>query len=675
MGEAPEHGRRCHTPVTATNDPVRRLDVPRIVAFGRRNAGKSRALEAIASINFPVSFSSSAHYVTELTMSPGPAFRVTASVRLADPDARVRELCTGHCLADVQRCLDEARAAFPRTDPEGDLSDSVLEICITGPGLFPLRLVDVPGASFTERKEQVEVQRGWSTAVTTAKVTNIIRGYVKPQNTVILAVVAAEDAARACSNTVTVAAQYDPEKRRTLGIVTGADSAANSARSEAYQKLENKLHWGWHLLGGSASTGASVDEAQDPDADDSGIPGPNSGALASLHEALCDLLFHQMQAQIPAVKGSVQASLAERLQSREALGPERPALRDQWFFLVQSAFAFQKLCRDAQQPEYPDDGAAAFFRTGGDAAQLGTRLRCLARAFSQIVHDYGAVGNTVQGYASYPSVPPPSKRLSELLLALQRRPRPTLQHIPLDELRISAKAMAAERGQSPAASARALFRRLAANWKALAWQYVQHALCECRAFVELVFEHLVPAYGHTRDLLVARFVEPFFEECEEALAAKVDELAEPYEKGYCSLSEPTVSEDIPIKKVRGKSYYPVPPSILETVESYYDESQATFTDNVVNLAVERCLVRRIGTLFTPEIVRCMSDEEVAEIASESLHTQAQRKLLEQQIETLTSELDYWRRFRPTKAHFNLVLPSEFQASSALADTMEPAPVK
>lgn len=79
-------------------------------------------------------------------------------------------------------------------------------------------------------------------------------------------------------------------------------------------------------------------------------------------------------------------------------------------------------------------------------------------------------------------------------------------------------------------------------------------------------------------------------------------------------------------------------------------SRTTFTDNIVNLAVERLLVRRLWTLFTPQMVCDLSSEQLREMATEAPHVKARRRVLEQEIEALDAELKYWRRFRPTKAY-------------------------
>ncbi len=49
-----------------------------------------------------------------------------------------------------------------------------------------------------------------------------------------------------------------------------------------------------------------------------------------------------------------------------------------------------------------------------------------------------------------------------------------------------------------------------------------------------------------------------------------------------------------------------------------------FVDDFSVLAVEQCLVGRLPSLFTPEMVQKLSEEDVSGLASETEHTTAQR---------------------------------------------------
>lgn len=72
----------------------------------------------------------------------------------------------------------------------------------------------------------------------------------------------------------------------------------------------------------------------------------------------------------------------------------------------------------------------------------------------------------------------------------------------------------------------------------------------------------------------------------------------------------------------------------------------TFTDNVLNLAIENCLVCHIPEIFTPKIVDSMSVERLRELATESETTSARRQVLKDELKVLRQGLWQCRRYRP-----------------------------
>lgn len=59
----------------------------------------------------------------------------------------------------------------------------------------------------------------------------------------------------------------------------------------------------------------------------------------------------------------------------------------------------------------------------------------------------------------------------------------------------------------------------------------------------------------------------------------------------------------------------------------------TFVDNVLNLAVEQCLIDNLTGILTPEKVNRMSDEKLDKLGSESPDIKSRRKhLLSRQLE-------------------------------------------
>lgn len=75
-------------------------------------------------------------------------------------------------------------------------------------------------------------------------------------------------------------------------------------------------------------------------------------------------------------------------------------------------------------------------------------------------------------------------------------------------------------------------------------------------------------------------------------------------------------------------------------------SRRTFTDNIINLAIESCLVCGIPDILTPTKVDRMSSERLRELAAESEDAESRREHLQEEIDVLRQGLEQCRRYKP-----------------------------
>ncbi|KJZ73242.1 hypothetical protein HIM_07439 [Hirsutella minnesotensis 3608] len=86
--------------------------------------------------------------------------------------------------------------------------------------------------------------------------------------------------------------------------------------------------------------------------------------------------------------------------------------------------------------------------------------------------------------------------------------------------------------------------------------------------------------------------------------------------------------------------------VIDIMETYYELCRQTFTENVLNLVVESCLVRDIPNILTPTEVGLMSAERLNELAAESEDAQSRREQLGTEIDILRQGLEQCRRYKP-----------------------------
>jgi uncharacterized coiled-coil DUF342 family protein len=87
----------------------------------------------------------------------------------------------------------------------------------------------------------------------------------------------------------------------------------------------------------------------------------------------------------------------------------------------------------------------------------------------------------------------------------------------------------------------------------------------------------------------------------------------------------------------------------------------TFTENVINLAVEHCLIYHISDIFTTGKVCEMSDDRLKQLAEESEELRQERESIHRHIKDLKEALDMIRRHRPR------VIPGECPATQLYSE--------
>lgn len=77
-------------------------------------------------------------------------------------------------------------------------------------------------------------------------------------------------------------------------------------------------------------------------------------------------------------------------------------------------------------------------------------------------------------------------------------------------------------------------------------------------------------------------------------------------------------------------------------------SLRVFTDNIMILALENCLISDIPNILTPDKVYDMRDEDAEALAAESEQIQTERNRLQSQLERLRKGLAACRRYAPSQ---------------------------
>lgn len=145
---------------------------------------------------------------------------------------------------DFPRLFEKAKDAMGFASAVNAISSDVLRIEITGPSHPQLTIVDLPGLIHSENATQ--------TAQDVELVSKLVRQYMSNSRSIILAVISGKNdfPNQAVSSR---AREFDPDGRRTLGIITKPDTLPPGSQSEAAfislaRNEQVHLELGWHVV-------------------------------------------------------------------------------------------------------------------------------------------------------------------------------------------------------------------------------------------------------------------------------------------------------------------------------------------------------------------------------------------------------------------------------------------
>jgi GTP-binding protein EngB required for normal cell division len=533
------------------------VNLPQIIVVGDQSSGKSSVLEAISRVRFPVKGDLCTRFATELVLRRASETSIEVTIRFANgiPTPGYVEGRSGpfrrsgfdrNALPEIIEKAEE-HMGIVRGNTKG-FSKDVLRIEIAGPDVFPLTLVDLPGF----------FHAGTSTQSTEGKqiVDQLVESYMKQKNSIILAVVSANQQL-AGQKVLAEAKRHDPTRERTVGVITkpdvprpGSTDQRNAVQLAKNEESAHVLTLGWHVLRNRSEEEETI-EADERDANETlffetgawaHISPANRGA-GNLRKKLSRVLLEHIQRSLPELIVEIETSLRTRQAKLEQLGKPRSSPAQLRSYLIDISETFQRLARDAVDGRYGD---AFFGNIYEDERKLRARLRNLNRAFDVILRTKGAdreiewdadIDQEFNGrdedsssehdafpeylrpYVDLYKFPDPetvteSKIKSELELLAAANQGKEFPGLPKGEVAVQ------------------FFRMQAKPWQEIAEFHLNLVTEFAKAFVERLFNHIVGTDVDTTNAILRLCVDPFFDAIKDRLEAKLIELLRPYTNGY-----------------------------------------------------------------------------------------------------------------------------------------------
>ncbi|KAJ4393762.1 hypothetical protein N0V93_002977 [Gnomoniopsis smithogilvyi] len=665
------------------------VDLPQIIVCGSQSSGKSSTLESLSGISFPTSEGLCTRFATELILRrgddtdinvhiiPGAGRTEKERVELAAFSLRTSDR------RDVSNIIESAKVAMGLTGEGARIfSTDVLRIELASPDQPNLTIVDLPGLFGASDKNQSDEDL--------ELVQNLVTSYMRQHRSIILAVVAADNAF-ANQPVTKFARDIDPRGTRTLGLITKPDKIDHGSDNETYyielaQNLNVKLTLGWHVLRNKSFDTMDDSPEQRDKREAAFFEGsiwerldPSQLGVEALRERLREVLWKQISQGLPGVKTDVQRGIEDCRAKLTQLGSSRDTIKAKQKYLLDISSRLNKLVQAAIYGVYAD----SFFESKpGNTDVFERRLRAnvqkILTEYSSNMTDYGHAMEIVE----------------DDLKPKRCRPHTFIyRHQYLLEVKRSMEECRSRElpGTYNPLVVADLFSRQCNPWKAISQELVE-LIHEAAA---VTFNQIVSKIcdENTRNRLMKGMIQPSLYKLRQQLKNKVDEFLEPhlsvhpisYNEDLVSFvqetqaqrhkrkfdrvalkacgkdtdSAPIMQDKVPLKELLDSLLAETEPDVREysaslaadVAAAYYQIALKKFVDDVSANAVETCLVQCLPDVFSPQIVWDLEEDQIDALGSEDEGTVKNRRELQEKLRVLEDglrELDTFTA-RPSSA--------------------------
>ncbi|KAL7803963.1 hypothetical protein V8C43DRAFT_266461 [Trichoderma afarasin] len=438
----------------------------------------------------------------------------------------------------------------------------------------------------------------------------------------------------------------------------------------------------------------------------SALPLSNRG-VESLRKSLGLALLKQIKSSLPELIRDIDGNLQNRQRRLAKLGTTRTTSDDMRDYLLSTSMAFHKLAEHAVEGRYNDPFFATPSDPEASSKVKLRKLRALLRNLNY-VFDFTMREKGAKYKMNWDEPQPRENPLNgltdeEMLIdALGDIPINSDSYFNLYDFPdpvVEDKSTAFTRIESLASDSQGaefsglpsndfimqLFRDQSEPWQRIAQCHIDNVVERTRLFIYQIFDYILEDDERTRDAILTECVDPFFDSMNNTLKDKLDEIMRPYTSGHGIPLEIEFRAGVWRRKLRRMKsdsadlldknsvayntteYRMLKPEdvlnvliqsdtsnyshfgidiAVDMMLTHYQMSRRTFTDNVVHLVVENCLISKLPDILSARVVTQMSDDIVKRLAEESDEVKRERSQLADEIEKLKTGLQSCQRSRP-----------------------------
>ncbi|KAL8925579.1 MAG: hypothetical protein Q9208_003471 [Pyrenodesmia sp. 3 TL-2023] len=363
------------------------VGLPELVIVGDQSAGKSSLLQSLTDIPFPVADRLCTRFptrivsrrtperseVTKISIEPSVLDWTGVFVSDENLEARAERLeaykdfaySSPNITADgFKQAIDKAKELMdikrPVSTEEGastvgnrNFASDVLKVEISGPNRSYFSILDVPGVFQSLTKGLTAGEKDG--------VRNMVASYMKPEHSVIICVASGTNDL-ANQATFDMASKYDPQLRRTIGVITKCDITQHKDQILSLaQNQEKHLDHGWFVVRNRtptevASSISSVDRHNrekaffDLEPWDK-LPEARRGTQA-LKRYLAEILCRRIKETFPSVLTTIQRRQTATADQLAKLGSSRDSVEEKRTYLTELTQKHYSLTSQALRGRY-----------------------------------------------------------------------------------------------------------------------------------------------------------------------------------------------------------------------------------------------------------------------------------------------------------------------------------
>ena len=514
------------------------LNLPQLVVCGDQSSGKSSVLEAISGVRFPTNEELCTRFASELILrrAKKPKFSVKispASHRSVEERQSLKEFSPESDCTDLQRfpdVVEEALQHISKLEHRSKFFEDKLIAEIDGPQMPPLTLVDLPGLIHASTDTQGEND--------IATVRRLVKSYMSQPNSIILAVVAANN--NFANQVVLELLKSVPcGQERTLGIITKPDLAIEGSPAElqGIRHAQNevlRLRLGWHALmnRGFKERDVSLEERDSNErhffttSNWSEVSSGNLGA-STLRIKLSNVLLKSIQTNLPRIQLDVKNKIAGSEELARKLGEPNLTEGAERQQLTAVSTKLHGLIDAGTRGDY----TKSFFYERSEQNMTPRRLRARLREYLEAFDDsmridgkwfwYSEdVGSATSGQLDF-SLSNDAVEANDPTYFL---PRQTLERNVEEHIRRN-------RGQEPEGIIPSIvylsiLSFQCAKWESIATAYAEGCWTIVNEFFREALSHASPP--HIAAAVLEKYADCHFEQAERKLVMRVKELVKPY---------------------------------------------------------------------------------------------------------------------------------------------------